>query len=201
MGKTKLIESLTPEQEALIPVYREKYRAIGLSTEPTDKARAEAAIRECYRHLKLKDPEIVWATNPYVGAKIAAQLATGNENPTRQEIAAQADTASYGSFNAYWVSFYTYIAEVLNKEKNPLIEIVNRVIADCGVYWTFEDIVVITPKPSEIHCNAEGKLHNTSGKAFAYADGTGMYCLNGARHNSLSELSVAAKFASADDKQ
>lgn len=32
-----LIEKLTPEQEALIPVYRQKWRAIAFSTERLDK--------------------------------------------------------------------------------------------------------------------------------------------------------------------
>jgi hypothetical protein len=36
-GDMSLIESLTPEQEALIPVYREKWKAIALSTRMTVK--------------------------------------------------------------------------------------------------------------------------------------------------------------------
>ncbi|MEG4588509.1 hypothetical protein QUA54_25305 [Microcoleus sp. MOSTC5] len=34
------IYRLTQEQEALIPVYREKWRAIALSTEPIDRQKA-----------------------------------------------------------------------------------------------------------------------------------------------------------------
>ena len=37
------IEKLTPEQEALIPVYREKWKAIALSTEPIDRQEASLA--------------------------------------------------------------------------------------------------------------------------------------------------------------
>jgi len=192
MAKQKLIESLTPEQEALIPVYREKYRAIGLSTTPTDRAKAEAAIKACYKYLKLKDPEIVWAENPYDGVKVAAQYAHGTLNPSNQDIAAQADTASYGSFNAYWVSFYTYISEVLHKEQNPLIKIINDIIAECGVYWTFEDLVVLTPKPSKIYLNADGRLSSTECKAMSWPDGSGLTVVDGKRYNSLAEAAIAS---------
>ncbi|MFN6512933.1 MAG: hypothetical protein RMY29_000355 [Nostoc sp. CreGUA01] len=40
-----LIEKLTPEQEALIPVYREKWRAIALSTERIDREKAAEAVK------------------------------------------------------------------------------------------------------------------------------------------------------------
>jgi hypothetical protein len=39
MSQTK-IESLTPEQEALIPAYREKWTAIALSTKAIDRQQA-----------------------------------------------------------------------------------------------------------------------------------------------------------------
>jgi len=42
MSQTKIGE-LTPEQVALIPVYREKWRAIALSTEPIDPQKATEA--------------------------------------------------------------------------------------------------------------------------------------------------------------
>ncbi|WP_225912546.1 hypothetical protein [Nostoc flagelliforme] len=43
-----LIEKLTPEQEALILVYREKWRAIALSTERIDREKAAKAVKAAY---------------------------------------------------------------------------------------------------------------------------------------------------------
>ncbi|NEQ23063.1 MAG: hypothetical protein F6K28_28700, partial [Microcoleus sp. SIO2G3] len=43
-----LIETLTPEQEALIPVIREKWRQIALSTEPINRQKATQAIKAAY---------------------------------------------------------------------------------------------------------------------------------------------------------
>lgn len=185
------ISKLTKEQEAMIPVYLERYRAVGLSTTPTDRPKAEAAIRAAYKYLKLKDPEILWAPSPFKGARMAAELVKGNSNVTKAEISEQASKASYGSFEAYWVSFYAFIGEQLPVKKDELLDIVKEIVADCGVYWTFEDTVVLTDKPVTINM-VDGKLHKEDGRALEYSDGTGIFALNGVRYGTLTELKLAS---------
>ncbi len=64
MSQTK-IERLTPEQEAQIPIYRDKWIAIGLSTEPAERDRAESAINMAYEAAGLECPKkIVWCGSP-----------------------------------------------------------------------------------------------------------------------------------------
>lgn len=196
---SKTISMLTPEQEAKIPEYREKFRDIGLSTKPTDKAKAEAAILRSYQYLHKKDPQnwsnapgFVWADSPFKGAKLAAQFAKGDENVTIDEIRAQADNASFGSFDAYWVSTYSYIANELPVEVDDLHEIVTDIVKECGVYWTFEDLVVMTPKPSQISMEND-KLHSTHGMALQYPNGDGIYVYKGDRKGSLMEVIMAAR--------
>ncbi len=59
------IDKLTPEQEALLPVYRDEWIKIGLSTEPADRPRAERAIALMYEAAGLPPPkQIVWAQSP-----------------------------------------------------------------------------------------------------------------------------------------
>jgi len=58
------INRLTPKQEALLPVWRDRWIKIGLCTEPADRARAEAALTAAYRHAKLKPPRFVWCGSP-----------------------------------------------------------------------------------------------------------------------------------------
>ncbi|MEH2400216.1 DUF6745 domain-containing protein [Nostoc sp.] len=60
-----LIEKLTPEQEALIPVYREKWRAIALSTERIDREKAAEVVKVAYAAFSFEDPEIVFCDSPY----------------------------------------------------------------------------------------------------------------------------------------
>jgi hypothetical protein len=65
-----LIENLTPEQEALIPVYREKWRAIALSTERIDREKAAEAVKAAYTAMGKQEPEIIFCESPYAGLKI-----------------------------------------------------------------------------------------------------------------------------------
>jgi hypothetical protein len=60
-----LIESLTEAQIARIPEFVERWTKIGLCTDPADRPRAEAAIREMYRQGGLEPPSrIVWCGSP-----------------------------------------------------------------------------------------------------------------------------------------
>ncbi|MCL1464181.1 hypothetical protein [Argonema galeatum] len=64
-----MIEKLTPEQEALIPVYREKWRAIALSTEPIDRQKATEAVKAIYAQISLREPEIIFVDSPYAALR------------------------------------------------------------------------------------------------------------------------------------
>lgn len=192
------IEKLTPEQEAKIPEYLEKYMQIGLSTKPSDRAAAEKAVTESYIYQKLKAPTFEWYDSPKQGARRAAELAEGTLDVTLDQIKDQASKASYGSFECYWVAFYDFIISELPVQKDPLIDIVKSIVMDCGVYWTFEDIVVMTEKPVKIMIK-DNKLHNPDGLALEYKDGSGVFAVDGTRYPSLLEMTI--KRASNEDKE
>ena len=60
-----LIESLTSEQQALMAMVRDEWLAVGLSTAPADRPRAEAAINRMYDIGKVARPKrIVWCGSP-----------------------------------------------------------------------------------------------------------------------------------------
>jgi len=58
------ISQITPEQEALIPVYREKWRNIALSTVPIDREKAADAVQAAYAVIGLEKPEIIFYDSP-----------------------------------------------------------------------------------------------------------------------------------------
>ena len=194
-------DKLTSEQEAKIPEYLEKYMKIGLSTTPSNRPAAETAIIQSYAYQKLPAPKFEWYDSPKQGARRAAELAEGSNFPTIDQIRDQASKASYGSFESYWVAFYDFIISELPVEKDPLIDIVKAIVADCGVYWTFEDIVVMTEKPVAIHL-VNNRLHNPDGLALEYKDGTGVICLDGVRYGSLLEMMIkqATEMTGGDDE-
>jgi hypothetical protein len=67
------IEKLTAEQEALLPVVRDKWLASGLSTQPANRAEAERGVRLAYQAAGLELPQfILWAQSPYAGAWMQA---------------------------------------------------------------------------------------------------------------------------------
>jgi len=198
-AKKTTIDSLTEEQKAKIPEYLEKFLAIGLSTAPTDRKKAENAVRRSYEYLSKKDPnlciatpEFVWAESPMAGAVLAAQFAKGSTDVTEKEIKDQAEQASYGSFDAYWVSTYSFIANELPVEKDELCEISEEIVKECGVYWTFHDLVVLTPKPTSIVME-DKVLHNTEGPALSYPDGNCLYAYKGSIKGSLMEVMMTNK--------
>jgi hypothetical protein len=76
--KITRIDSLTEAQKARFAEWRDKWIAVGLSTEPADRAKFERAVAECYRFAQLAPPKrVVWVQSPVVMAyagPIAARL-------------------------------------------------------------------------------------------------------------------------------
>ena len=69
------ITSLTSEQSARLPEFRDRWTAIGLSTERADRPRAEAGVRLAYQAAGLEPPSlIIWLDSPTAGAIGAAIL-------------------------------------------------------------------------------------------------------------------------------
>lgn len=87
MSQTK-VKKLTPEQAALIPVYREKWRAIALSTGPINRSQAAETIKVAYAVVGKKAPEVVFCDRPYEAAQI---IVTHADNP-RSQLRSQFET-------------------------------------------------------------------------------------------------------------
>ncbi len=65
MSAKKTIQELTAKQRARLPEWAKKWVELGLSTEPADRARAEAAVRRAYEVAGREPPTyILWMSNP-----------------------------------------------------------------------------------------------------------------------------------------
>src|SRR5713226_6620923 len=74
VARAKLTK-LTAEQERLLPVIRDEWLAIGLSTTPADRGRAEAGVELAYQAAGLAPPTLViWVDSPMAGSSAAAML-------------------------------------------------------------------------------------------------------------------------------
>jgi hypothetical protein len=65
---------MTPEQTALIPIYREQWRQIGLSIAPIDRPQATAAINTAYKIIRCPEPEIIFCDSPYIALQAVEPL-------------------------------------------------------------------------------------------------------------------------------
>jgi len=156
---SKKIDSLTPEQEALLDVYCKKFLKIGLSTE-TDTVKAEKAFKALYKQQGLEEPEVRWFDSP-LSAKRAAKEAGVTNLSFGWE----------GSFDAGYAAFYSYVREVLNcvEETNPLLPVFD-IIESCGPSIECDKVVFASKKPIEIWTDDAGELHSETGPAFKYSD-------------------------------
>ncbi len=69
MSENPIISELTPEQEALIPVFRDKWLKIALSTERIDKKKAKKAVTAAYQWFASEAPEIIFVDSPNTALK------------------------------------------------------------------------------------------------------------------------------------
>lgn len=153
------IKELTPEQEAQLEVYYQRYIKVGLSCD-TKKEKAEAAIKALYKQEGYPEPEIKWYGSP-LAAKKGAKDAGVTDTSFGWE----------GSFNAGDGAFYAYIREVLGcvEETNEFLPVFD-IIDSCGPMVMCDTTVFVSEKPQFIFTDDNGELHNESGPAFSYSD-------------------------------
>ena len=60
MSENLMITQLTPEQQALIPVYRDKWLKIALSTERVNEEKATEAIKAGYKLIGEDEPVVLF---------------------------------------------------------------------------------------------------------------------------------------------
>jgi hypothetical protein len=176
-----MIESLTPEQESMMEVYREKWIDIGLSTAPLNKERAIAAVKLMYERGGIEVPDtILFAKGPLDCLEVVNQFARENGE---EEVSLSDLLASFvcGSHEAFWISFYDYFKEVVEVENLEIIDGVSDVSKECGWVACFDKLAVICEKPLIIKMNENNLLHCENGPAIKYSDGFEVYSWNGTR--------------------
>ena len=143
-----MIEELTAEQKAQIPIYRDKYLAYGLSCEPMDIERAASAIKQLYALENMAEPAIFRCSSPYhalvllalfkdetfcqhydaidsdlISALEAVTVDKKSDDPFIQERLDTVpvyyeSTSFWGQWDAYWVAREKF-GEYIGVEYNP----------------------------------------------------------------------------------
>lgn len=169
-----MITKLTKAQEQQMAVYRDQWIKHGRSTEPLNEEAARGACIEFYKQGGLNPPkEIVFQPSPMAAVNYLKQRFPKLSN---SDIYA---AASWGNLEAGWISFYTYMHEVLGIEGAGKISGFAALAKQVGYSFVFDTIAVLTQRPTVLHINEANRLHCTNGPAIKYADGNAIYTLNG----------------------
>jgi hypothetical protein len=127
------LKFLTPEQEALIPGYQEKWRQVYLSTQPIDRVKAEAAVKAAYVVMGKKAPtEIIFCASP------RAALERLRSNIERVEIPTEytEERSSQQSPNFFQAVFKTgwEIIKAQNKQRGAATKPLHDLLGEVSSY-------------------------------------------------------------------
>lgn len=171
---TKKIQALTPEQEALFPEYVRKGIEIGLATGAEFDEKLVRALTDKHRVLyKVKKAKnFLIFDSPFAACKAIPELNPGN--------------ALYGQHDVGWLyGYYEFFRKECGVQGLDGIQYLLELCNHVGWMWMGRHTTVVTRRPVEIHLLTKTQgpkvLHNAQGMALKYADGTGIYCLNGTR--------------------
>lgn len=203
----KKIESLTWEQEQQLSSYRDRWLAIGLSTEPTDDDAAREAVRKMYACGKLDAPKLIIIVDSplqcvmagammqsgaqvgaqvrdqvwdQVGAQVWAQVWDQVWDQVGDQVGAQVWACTFGQQDAHWLAFYSYMEMIGATGVDAL-----QGLIDCAqhVNWMlpYETTCIVSRKPKTCALAADGLLHCETGPAVEYNDGFAVYSWRGVR--------------------
>lgn len=169
----KKIDSLTPEQEAQLPVYREMALKVGLSTSPINLEDVKAALRTIYTENNKTFPEnaVHYARSPKEATTITKANGVNNKADFFKNVI-------YGNNDAFWLYFYKYFNDVLSiplPQINPLIKLAEV----SGWCYVDENLVVCIDRPHTIKFDEQKRLHCENGPAIEYPDGYAIYSWHG----------------------
>lgn len=177
MTAKEMITKLTPEQEAMLPVYRDKWIEIGLKTGPCNYEEECKWVNLAYEKAGLDPPkEILRARGPREAIKMISER-TGE---TKSEVLSG---QMYGQHDANWLGYYEYFWKEVGIEECHLIEGLIGIAQNGGWWNAYETFALIQDRPIEIHRDEEGRLHREDGPALSYADGLQVWSIDGYRVN------------------
>ena len=170
-----MLEKLSPEQEAHIPIYVERYLGLGKATTPFTEEVKSKLINEIFPAI-YADAGLVMPRRVEFFASPAAMV----KAVTKEFGYGISDVISnlcYGSQDAGWVAFYKYFQEQCS------IDLKSRfAIADlCGLcsFWLpYDKAIFVSQNLSDLRME-NGVLHNTEGLSWSYEDGFCGYTLFG----------------------
>lgn len=197
---------LTAAQEKILENYRQRFLSLVKNTDKSKKEKANLAFEALFKLQKMPKPTIYWFDNLLEARHKAAQLQytipIGSTPivPTREQLRSQADSMAYGNLESYWVIYYQFLADHVNKTRDEALNHLVSIVEECGPFWLFkEGAVVVCEKASVFEVNDKWEPHNESGPCIQFPGGDSIYAINGKHYASLLEAKLAAKLGANED--
>ncbi len=193
------IDKLTPEQEAMLPVYVKKWIGIGTNTDRLDYNNTVEIIKGFRELLNddvnvplliVDDPLEAWVGCCLLEHGVKFEDLVGeikkvfNGNPEKYEIPPASLPWQSGSFFASPFAFYEYMLRELKLEIEPELRAKYdkwERTCELGVICPMKTATIVSQKPTSVCLNEQNVLHKDGGPALTY-DGLGeikIYALNG----------------------
>ena len=197
MGK---IEKLTAEQEQALVAYHAECMAIGTSTAPADRPRAEAAISKMYQFIGKPQPTFVWCDSPATcilarfvlqewskTAKEGNSLETSLRTSLRASLGTSLETSlwtsNWGQQEQYWIGFYRFMELHLkiayDPQKSGHLGWWNDIAESANWWFPYEGYCFVSERPVRCAIDEERRLHHESLAAMEFKDGWKVYAYHG----------------------
>lgn len=166
-----MVNQLTPEQEALFPVIREKWIK-KLTAQDFDENKCRESVAWLYEFCGYAKPEILFCESPLAAQRLANKLCKTEKTFY--------DFAIYGNIGDYgWCSFYDFFTEIGMLQNDDFQKFVK--LLDSGVYdmIQFDTHCIVCKKPTIMKFNEARRLHSSSGPAVRFTDGFELWFWNG----------------------
>ena len=181
------IEKLTAEQEAMIPVYRDKWIKIGTCCDPCNLEESKKYAEMAYDAAGLKCPDKFYLVDsPMAAAKLEVEL-SGQKFSRKEDyndaLYKAINSQIFGYHEAGWLSYYEFMWKELGITDCAKLEGLIGIAKNCGWWAPYTDCVILQHRHEELHVDGEFRLHNESGPAVRYRDGYSVWAINGIRVN------------------
>lgn len=193
-----IIEQLTPEQEAYLPVFRQEILDIAFGGGRADRDKLQAAMNDAYACIGKAPPRLVICESPKQAMLLMAVLKHTNiplddsegieiTEQMKGQIKGQSIWNSsflWGSQDLYWIAwgkFAEHIGVQLEQETSRSLDIMWRISCQCEWWWPYDGICFASERPTSTSWDDRTQLHNETGYAVQYADGYGFCSWHGVR--------------------
>ena len=229
----KKIEKLTPEQEAELPRFRQRYLDIACGGGRIDCASLKTALADAYALIGKPAPALFIFDSPaacmlalkifampetaqlqsQLGSQLQSQLGAQLEWQLEWQLQSQLESQLqsqlrsqlrlqlqsqlrsqlrsqlqsqlwsqkiynpnylWGSHDLYWLAWGRFAANIgvdLKPETQHMLDIMERISMQCEWWWPYENMVIVSERPSRVRWDDESRLHCENGPAIEYADG------------------------------